>query len=117
LGTTRADYFCGAVPVTAALSPPEIDSDYEANTGAAIVRLLAGRDPLACPAALIAGHAPFCWGASAAEAVHVAVVVEELAAMAWQTLTINPHIEPLPAALRDKHFFRKHGPNASYGQK
>jgi L-ribulose-5-phosphate 4-epimerase len=116
-GTTHADYFCGAVPVTAALTPEEIASAYEANTGAAIIRLLDGRDPLGCPAALVAGHAPFCWGGSAAEAVHTAVVVEELAAMAFETMTINPNALPLSATLRDKHYFRKHGPTASYGQK
>lgn len=116
-GTTHADYFRGAVPVTAALNPEEIAFDYEANTGAAIIRLLDGRDPLGWPAALVAGHAPFCWGASVTDAVHCAVIVEELAAMAWQTLTINPAALPLTAALRDKHFSRKHGPNASYGQK
>jgi L-ribulose-5-phosphate 4-epimerase len=116
-GTTHADYFCGAVPVTAELTPKEIGSDYEANTGAAIVRLLEGRDPLGCPAALVAGHAPFCWGRSVTDAAHTAAIVEELAAMAWQTLTINPAAAPLPAALRDKHYFRKNGPKAYYGQK
>ena len=117
LGTTHADYFCGPVPVTAALTPDEIQSDYEANTGAAIVRVLDGRDPLACPAALVASHAPFCWGQTVAEAVHAAVIVEELAAMAWQTLTINPQAAPIADALRDQHHFRKHGPAATYGQK
>ncbi len=117
LGTTHADYFCGAVPVTGALTPEEIDSEYEANTGLALVRLLGDREPLGCPAALVAGHAPFCWGKSVSDAVHTAVIVEELAAMAWQTLTINPKASPLETALRDKHYFRKHGPNASYGQK
>jgi len=116
-GTTHADYFCGSIPVTAALTPEEIALDYEANTGAAIIRLLEGRDPLGCPAALVAGHAPFCWGGSVADAVHNAVIVEELAAMAWQTLTINPSAVPLPEALRDKHYLRKHGPQASYGQR
>lgn len=116
-GTTHADYFCGAIPVTAPLNDEEIDSDYEANTGVAIIRLLTGRDPLGCPAALVAGHAPFCWGDSVTAAVHAAVIVEELAAMAWQTLTINPAAAPLPDALRDKHYSRKHGPNAYYGQK
>lgn len=116
-GTTHADYFCGAVPVTIALTPSEIDTDYEGNTGAAIVRLLEGRDPLGCPAALVSGHAPFCWGQSVADAVHAAVIVEELAAMAWQTLTINPDAQPLHHTLRDKHYFRKHGPTAYYGQK
>ncbi|HLI85343.1 MAG TPA: L-ribulose-5-phosphate 4-epimerase AraD [Bryobacteraceae bacterium] len=116
-GTTHADYFCGAVPVTAPLTPEEIRSDYEANTGAAIIRLLEGRDPLGWPAALVHGHAPFCWGGSVTEAVHTAVIVEELAAMAWQTLTINPLAGPLPVALRNKHYFRKHGPKAYYGQR
>jgi len=115
-GTTHADYFCGSIPVTAPLTAEEIASDYEANTGRAIVRLLEGRDPLGCPAALVAGHAPFCWGRSVAEAAHMAVIVEELAAMAWQTVTINPAAVPLSAAMRDKHYFRKHGPKATYGQ-
>jgi len=116
-GTTHADYFHGAVPVTAALTPAEIESDYEANTGAAIIRTIGACDPLGRPAVLVAGHGPFCWGKSAADAVHAAVIVEELAAMAWQTLTINPAAQPIPEALRDKHYFRKHGPRASYGQK
>ena len=116
-GTTHADYFHGSVPVTEALTPEEIDAGYEANTGVAIIRVLQGRDPLGCPAALVAGHAPFCWGESVTEAAHNAVIVEELAAMAWQTLTINPQALPISEALRDKHHFRKHGPAATYGQK
>jgi L-ribulose-5-phosphate 4-epimerase len=116
LGTTHADYFCGCVPVTAALSPEEIATDYESNTGAAIIRAMEGRDPLGCPAVLVAGHAPFCWGASASDAAHAAVVLGELAAMAWQTLTINPSALEISAELRDKHHFRKHGPGATYGQ-
>ena len=115
-GTTHADYFCGSVPVTAPLTTEEIRSDYEANTGVAIIRRMEGRDPLGCPAILVAGHAPFCWGKSVSAAVHAAVIVEELAAMAWQTLTINPAAVPLAEALRNKHFFRKHGPGATYGQ-
>jgi L-ribulose-5-phosphate 4-epimerase len=115
-GTTHADYFHGPVPVTDPLTPEEIDGGYEANTGVAIVRRLTGCDPLGCPAALVAGHAPFCWGKSPADAVHTAVIVEELAAMAWQTLTINPGAQPISEALRDKHHFRKHGPTATYGQ-
>lgn len=117
LGTTHADYFCGSVPVTEPLSPDEINGDYEANTGTAIIRLLEGRDPLGCPAVLVAGHAPFFWGNSVMDAVHTAVIVEELAAMAWQTLTINPAAQPLSSVHRDKHYFRKHGPGAYYGQK
>ena len=116
-GTTHADYFHGSVPVTEPLTYDEIDLDYEAKTGAAILRLMEGRDPLSCPAVLVAGHAPFCWGKSVADAAHNAVIVEELAAMAWQTLTINPGAKPIADALRDKHHFRKHGPKATYGQK
>ena len=116
-GTTHADYFHGPIPVTAALTPEEIKSDYEANTGVAILRLLEGRDPLGCPAALVAGHAPFCWGKSVTDAARMAVIVEELAAMAWQTITINSAAEQISEALRDKHHFRKHGPTATYGQR
>src|SRR5579863_6916603 len=85
-GTTHADYFHGPVPVTESLEPADIESDYEANTGMAIIRLMNGRDPLACPAALVSGHAPFCWGKSVADAAHAAVIVEELAAIAFETL-------------------------------
>ena len=116
-GTTHADYFHGPIPVTEPLSADEINCDYEANTGVAILRLLEGRDPLGCPAALVAGHAPFCWGGSVTDAARTAVIVEELAAMAWQTLTINSAAEQISEALRDKHHFRKHGPTATYGQK
>jgi L-ribulose-5-phosphate 4-epimerase len=115
-GTTHADYFHGPVPVTIPLTPAEIESEYEANTGVAIVRLMADRDPLGCPAALVAGHGPFTWGKSAADAAHMAAIVEELAAMACQTLAINPAASPISEALRDKHYFRKHGPKAYYGQ-
>ena len=116
-GTTHADYFHGPVPVTAPLTPAEIQSEYEANTGVAIIRLMEGRDPLGCPAALVAGHGPFCWGQSAGDAAHMAAILEELAAMAWQPLAINPAAAPISEALRDKHYFRKHGPKAYYGQK
>jgi L-ribulose-5-phosphate 4-epimerase len=116
-GTTHADYFYGPVPVTVPLTPAEIESEYEANTGEAIIRLMEGRDPLGCPAALVASHGPFCWGKSATAAAHMAVIVEELAAMAMQTLAINPAAPPISEALRDRHYFRKHGPKAYYGQK
>jgi L-ribulose-5-phosphate 4-epimerase len=116
-GTTHADYFHGPLPVTEPLTPDEIESGYEANTGLAIVRVIGGRDPLACPAVLVAGHAPFCWGKSVTDATHTAVIVEELAAMAWETLTINPAAQPISEALRDRHHFRKHGPKATYGQR
>jgi L-ribulose-5-phosphate 4-epimerase len=116
-GTTHADYFHGPVPVTEPLTAGDIAGDYEANTGTAILRRMEGLDPLACPACLVAGHAPFCWGKSVADATHTAVIVEELAAMAWITLAINPQAEPISQHLRDKHHFRKHGPKATYGQK
>jgi L-ribulose-5-phosphate 4-epimerase len=116
-GTTHADYFHGAVPVTAPLSAADIAGDYEANTGRAILRRMEGVEPLSCPACLVAGHAPFCWGKSVDDAVHTAVIVEELAVMAWMTMTINPGAQPISQHLRDKHHFRKHGPSATYGQK
>jgi L-ribulose-5-phosphate 4-epimerase len=116
-GTTHADYFHGPVPVTDALAPEEIQNDYEANTGVAILRRMEGVDPLGCPAVLVAGHAPFCWGKTVTEAAHTAVIVEELAAMAFETITINPQAAPVSQALHDKHYFRKHGPTATYGQK
>jgi L-ribulose-5-phosphate 4-epimerase len=115
-GTTHADYFHGPVPVTEALTAAEIAGDYEANTGMAILRRMQGLDPLGCPACLVAGHGPFCWGKSVTDAAHTAVIVEELAAMAWITMTINPHAQPISQPLRDKHHFRKHGPSATYGQ-
>ena len=116
-GTTHADYFHGSVPVTKPLSTREIKKDYEQNTGLAILRCLKRRDPLHSPGVLVAGHAPFCWGASPAEAAHNAVVVEEIAAMACETLRANPRARPISKVLHEKHFFRKHGSTAYYGQK
>jgi L-ribulose-5-phosphate 4-epimerase len=116
-GTTHADYFHGEIPVTAQLSREEIETEYEANTGAAIIARMKGIAPLGCPACLVSGHAPFCWGKTVTEAAHMAAIVEEIAAMAWQTVTINPSARPISEALRDKHHFRKHGPTAYYGQK
>jgi L-ribulose-5-phosphate 4-epimerase len=115
-GTTHADYFRGPVPVTAALEAAEIEGEYEANTGHAIVRRVATGDPLKAPAMLVAGHGPFTWGRSATEASYMAAIVEELAAMAIETLRINPAAVPISDALRDRHFLRKHGPKATYGQ-
>jgi L-ribulose-5-phosphate 4-epimerase len=117
LGTTHADYFHGPVPVTKPLSAAEINSDYEANTGLAIVRRFAGLDPLETPAVLVASHGPFAWGKSALEAAHHAVILEELARVALDTLRIRPGARPIATALLDKHFYRKHGPKATYGQK
>jgi L-ribulose-5-phosphate 4-epimerase len=115
-GTTHADYFQGPIPVTEPLSAEEIGRDYEWETGQAIVRRFASGDPLAIPAVLVAGHAPFCWGRTPAEAAHHAVIVEEVARMAFETIAINPGAAPLEDVLRDKHFLRKHGPKATYGQ-
>ncbi len=116
-GTTHADYFRGAVPVTGELASEEIQSDYEWNTGQAIVRRFAGCDPLEIPAVLVAGHGPFTWGKSPAEAAHNAVILEELARTALYSLQIRADLQPLAGKHRDKHFFRKHGSTATYGQK
>ena len=117
-GTTHADYFHGPVPVTAHLESLEITQDYEANTGRAIVRRFErlGLDPLRMPACLVAGHASFCWGASVARAVEVANLLEDVARMAYDTVALNAVADPIPAPLLDKHFLRKHGPEAYYGQ-
>ena len=115
-GTTHADYFHGPVPVTECLSPAQIAADYELETGKAICRKFSSLDPEAVPAVLVAGHAPFCWGASASAAAHNAVIVEYVAKMAYHTLVINAESRPLARELHDKHFLRKHGRNAYYGQ-
>ncbi len=115
-GTTHADYFHGPVPVTERLSSTEIAGDYELETGKAIWRTFAKLDPDAIPAVLVAGHAPFCWGPSADEAAHNAAILEYVARMAYLTLLINAQSQPLAGELHDKHFFRKHGRNAYYGQ-
>jgi L-ribulose-5-phosphate 4-epimerase len=115
-GTTHADYFHGPVPVTAFLTPQEIAADYELETGKAICRTFAKLDPDSIPAILVAGHAPFCWGPTTADAAHNAVILEYVARMASHTLLINAESRPLARALHDKHFLRKHGRNAYYGQ-
>src|ERR1700676_2650527 len=115
-GTTHADYFRGPVPVTKPLTSSQIRADYEANTGHAIVRRFAKLDPLHFPAVLVAGHAPFCWGTTPTEAAHIAVIVEEIAAMASQTIAANPRARSISQHLHDKHFRRKHGRDAYYGQ-
>ena len=117
LGTTHADYFHGPVPCTRPLKPGEIKSDYEANTGKVIVEAFAGRDPLLCPGVLVASHGPFAWGKTVAEAVHHAAVLEHLVRLAGETMRVFPSTKPMPRVLLDKHFFRKHGPGAYYGQK
>lgn len=117
LGTTHADYFRGPVPVTRAMSPQEIEAAYEANTGEVIARHFTGADPMEMPAVLIAGHGPFCWGSSAAEAAHNAVILEYVAEMAYYSVTLAEAAEELHQAHLDKHFLRKHGVSAYYGQK
>lgn len=116
LGTTHADYFHGSVPVTDELTAQEISGDYEKNTGTAICRAFLKLDPDAIPAVLVRGHAPFCWGPDVAAAAHNAVVVEAVARMAYYTLNLSQNAPLLPRALHDKHFLRKHGKNAYYGQ-
>jgi L-ribulose-5-phosphate 4-epimerase len=117
LGTTHADYFYGAVPVTAPLGREQISGEYEENTGLAIVDRISGHDPMATPAILVACHGPFSWGKTATEAAHNAVILEEIARTAFVTVTIDASAGPISAALLDKHFLRKHGPGATYGQK
>mgnify|MGYP006287598719 CR=1 FL=1 len=115
-GTTHADSFFGSVPVTDALTAEEIRSDYEANTGKVIVRRFANTDPSAVPSVLVANHGPFVWGNDAAGAVENAIVLEQIAHMALGTIRINPQQGAISRALLDKHFLRKHGDNAYYGQ-
>jgi L-ribulose-5-phosphate 4-epimerase len=116
LGTTHADYFHGSVPVTDALSDDEIADRYEENTGHAIVRRCGTFDPLEMPAVLVSGHASFCWGRSVTAAVEIASILEEVARMAYHTVTLDAGISAIGGSLLDKHFLRKHGPAAYYGQ-
>jgi len=116
LGTTQADYFHGEVPCTRRLTPAEIKTDYEANTGRVIVERFKGLDPLHFPAVLVANHGPFTWGRDVAGAVENEVVLEFLARLAGETLRLRPGAPLMQDELRDKHFFRKHGPSAYYGQ-
>ncbi len=115
-GTTHADNFYGAVPVTAVMTAGQIEGDYEGNTGKVIVERFAGLNAMQMPAVLVANHGPFTWGASAEKAVENAVVLEEVAQMAIGTLQINPKQEGISQVLLDKHFLRKHGKDAYYGQ-
>jgi L-ribulose-5-phosphate 4-epimerase len=115
-GTTQADYWYGDVPCTRLLKPAEIKKDYEANTGKVIVECFKKLDPMQHPAVLVASHGPFTWGKDAHDAVHNASVLEFIAQLASETLRINPKAKPMQSALLDKHFLRKHGPGAYYGQ-
>lgn len=116
-GTTHADYFYGDIPCARSLTPEEIDEAYEKNTGLVIVETFADKNPKFVPGVLCTNHGPFSWGKDAAQAVHNAVVLEECAKMAYYTECINPRVQQIPQALMDKHFLRKHGENAYYGQK
>jgi L-ribulose-5-phosphate 4-epimerase len=116
LGTTHADLCAFPIPLTRALTDEEIATDYEGATGTVLVETISERGPSELPCALVRGHAPFCWAASAGEAVEVAVTLEEVARMALLTTLLHPGAEPLQAAVRDKHHDRKHGPRAYYGQ-
>jgi L-ribulose-5-phosphate 4-epimerase len=115
-GTTHADYFRGEVPITRMLSDEEIEDDYVLNTGLAICELFRDLDPEAIPGALVAGHAPFCWGKCPTDAAHNAIVLEQIAQMAMCTLSINPACVGVSDALLNRHYCRKHGASATYGQ-
>ncbi len=116
-GTTHADYFQGPLPVTRQMRHEEIQSEYELNTGHVIIERFGNLDPLTTSAVLVSGHAPFCWGPTVSEAAHTAAIVEDLAHMALLTVTINAEAGPISEALHHKHFSRKHGSTAYYGQK
>lgn len=116
MGTTHADYFYGKIPCTRAMTPEEICGEYEKETGALIVETCSGTDPMSIPAALVRSHGPFAWGKTAAEAVHSAVVLEEVAFMNYHALMLNPKAGAVSGPLLDKHYLRKHGKNAYYGQ-
>lgn len=116
-GTTHADYFYGAIPCTRLLSEAEIKGEYEINTGKVIVETFKNMDPDFVPGVVVASHGPFAWGKSALDAVHNAVVMEEVAMMSWHAKIENPELDSMDQNLLDKHFLRKHGKNAYYGQK
>lgn len=117
LGTTHADHFHGAIPCARSLTRAEVEGDYELETGRVIVQTVGDTDPLACPGVLVAEHAPFAWGRSADNAVHNAVVLEEVARMALYTRLLAPQRGPIADHLLDKHHLRKHGRHAYYGQR
>ncbi len=116
LGTTHADYFYGDIPCTRSLTAEEIEEAYELNTGNVIVETIGDKDPMAVPGIVVRNHGPFAWGKTPAGSVYNAVVLEKVAEMAYKTMTLNPGVERAPQYLLDKHYFRKHGANAYYGQ-
>lgn len=117
LGTTHGDYFYGEIPCTRRMTAEEIGGRYELETGNVIVERFRHLDPDSVPAVLVHSHGPFCWGKDANEAVHNAVVLEEVAFMAWHNFALDAALPPMQQELLDKHFLRKHGKNAYYGQK
>ena len=117
LGTTHADHFHGAVPCTRMMTDDEIEGGYEENTGRVILERFAGMDPLHVPAVFVASHAPFTWGKNVGDAVKNAITLEQVCGMATETLLLNPSLSSMTPALVKKHFFRKHGKDAYYGQK
>lgn len=117
MGTTHGDYFYGEIPCTRAMTPEEISGEYEKETGKVIVETFKGLDPTDIPAVLVKSHGPFAWGTDAANAVHNAVVLEEIAFMNYHAMSINPQAGRMQQELLDKHYLRKHGANAYYGQK
>jgi L-ribulose-5-phosphate 4-epimerase len=117
LGTTHADHFHGPVPLTRLLRESEVAADYEKNTGKVVVERFKGLDPLERPAALVAGHGPFTWGRTPGEAVETALVLELVAKTAFGSMILDPRLAPLDRPIQEKHFRRKHGPDATYGQK
>ncbi len=116
LGTTHGDYFYGTIPCTRAMTKAEIEGEYEKETGTVIIETFEGIDPMTIPAVLVKSHGPFTWGKTAAEAVHNAVVLEEAAFMNYHALTLNPDLTHMQRELLDRHYLRKHGANAYYGQ-
>ncbi len=116
MGTTQGDYFYGEIPCTRPMTDEEIQGAYEKETGNVILETFQGRDPMAVPAALVYSHGPFAWGRDPMEAVHNAVVLEEAAFLDWHTMVLNPSQGPMRQPLLDKHYLRKHGPGAYYGQ-
>ena len=117
LGTTHSDYFYGEIPCTRKMTPEEIGGKYELETGNVIIETFEDKEPNDIPAVLVHSHGPFTWGTDPHNAVHNAVVLEELAFMAWHNIMMNPGIQPMQQELLDKHYLRKHGANAYYGQK
>jgi L-ribulose-5-phosphate 4-epimerase len=116
-GTTHADHFDGPIPVTRFLTKEEVDADYEGNTGTAIIERFAKLNPVTTPAILVHGHAPFSWGKDAAEAMNNSLILERIAQMALGSMHLKPSLKPLPLYIQEKHFQRKHGADAYYGQK